>query len=901
MNNLKYTSLAAVVYFLAGLAGTQFSIPPGFASAVWPASGIALTCALLLPNSAVFGITLGSVAINLWISRAYLNTDNIWSWLVPMVIGSGATLQALVGRWLIQQKLSAPYVITSMQDALQFLLYAGIVSCCVASTVGSGILILSNVIAGNAFAFTWFTWWIGDAIGVMIFTPILLLLFNPRQKISRKLRVIPLLLISFAMVSTIFFIARNNASEKIESEFNSQVDAYIEGINVQLRDAMHQVDMLNALFISSTDINRIEFETFSQRLMAYPNGLSAVAWVPRINAAEREFYEYHAQQQNLNQFSIRQKNTYGELISAQKRETYFPIYFLYPLEENKKILGFDLYTDNNRQTAIFKAAESGQATITAQLNLLQNANSISFLYLSPVYKNTFEKSFENIRGFALGILNIKKIIDGSAKNTYAKTISLNVQDITNLENKKTLFSSVSSTALLSHKKIIKVADHQWEIIFSLNDDFFYANKDWTSWYILTGGLLFTVMLTAFLLSLTGVTELIEQEVSVKTEALKKAKQKADAGSHAKSVFLANMSHELRTPLNGVIGMLTLADKTDSPELMRTYISKAKRTSNLLLGIINDILDVSKIEADKLHIEEIPFLLQDVIHNINDMFTSIAENKNLIYKQQGQIAGLPTLLGDPLRLQQVLINLLNNAIKFTSQGHVTLICSYTSTDNHLILSFTIEDSGIGIAAQDLQKLFQPFSQADTSTTRKYGGSGLGLVICKHLVQEMGGTLTVESHLGTGSKFTFDILVKKARTTIPTSSTSDNLHKHGRIMVVEDNEINAEVMLGLLQEMGHQVVHCSDGLEAVNYLAENSDIDLVFMDMQMPIMDGMRATQLIRQQTRNQHLPILGLSANALDADKQNALAAGMDEYHTKPIAYDALQNIIARWLHHPSDY
>lgn len=897
MKAVTSAAIAAIAYFSAGIVGTQFAIPPGFASAIWPASGIALACVLLLPGGSPIGITFGSIAINLWISRAFLSPDNIWSWLVPVVIGLGAMLQAILGRWLIKRFMQPPYLLMSARDTLQFLLYAGLISCICASSIGVGMLFLSGIINANALAFSWFTWWIGDAIGVMIFTPIILLLFNPQQAVSRKLRVIPLLLVSFCMVSAIFFVAKDNASRKFALDFEYQTDTIANNLQIHLRDATHQIEMLNALYHASNDVTRDEFHLFAAQLMAYQNGLSAVEWVPKIKAAEREFYEFQAQKQGLSSFSLRQKNTYGEMIPALPREIYFPVYYVHPEKDNMKAIGYDIFSDDNRSKAMRQAISTGKSTVSPPIFLVQNdTREYAFLYFSPIYKTNNEYSMENMRGFAVGIFKINAIIEHIFPQIYASEISIEIQDITDTDTPQIIFSTNRSTSLYNRTQHIELANRTWQISFNLDSSYFYHNKDWTSWYILIGGLLFVVMLTAFLLTLTGITELVETEVRNKTEALAEASQKATESSRVKSEFLANMSHELRTPLNGIIGMLTLAGKSDNAMSMHNYIHKAQRTSELLLGIINDILDVSKIEADKLHLEKIPFLLQDILASTYDMISTTAHLKKLQYTQQGQVAALPTLLGDPLRLQQVLINLLNNAVKFTEKGKVTLNISHTYPDpQHVQLNFSIQDTGIGIRAEDIEKLFKPFSQADTSTTRKYGGSGLGLVICQHLVHAMGGQLNVTSEPGKGSHFYFSITLQRARSDLKIHTDKTPQVKNAKILVVEDNVINAEVMSGLLEDMQHSVIHCENGQEAIEYLQQHKDVELIFMDIQMPVMDGLSATRIIKADKELQHIPLLGLSANALDDDKKKALAAGMDDYLTKPITYTALQSAINRWL------
>ncbi len=388
--------------------------------------------------------------------------------------------------------------------------------------------------------------------------------------------------------------------------------------------------------------------------------------------------------------------------------------------------------------------------------------------------------------------------------------------------------------------------------------------------------------------------------------LKRMQEAAEAASQAKSEFLANMSHEIRTPMNAVLGMMQLAIDSEDARERREFLLKAHNSSLALIGIINDILDFSKIEAGKLTIERVGFDPRRVLGEIADVFAPIAEEKGIVLVTEPLSDLPPALWGDPLRLQQVVQNLVSNALKFTERGAVTLGVAVTArVDTKFRVRISISDSGIGIAPETLGTLFQSFSQADSSTTRRFGGTGLGLAICKRLVELMGGEIGVDSRVGEGSRFWFelpfevapsDALPVQARLVKGDDATLTRLHGR-RVLLVEDNRLNQEVATQFLRRAGLVVSVAENGRVALERLADAS-FDVVLMDCQMPVMDGYEATRLIRAQPQFRALPIIAMTANALVGDRERSLEAGMNDHLTKPVNANALYQILLRWIDAP---
>jgi len=387
--------------------------------------------------------------------------------------------------------------------------------------------------------------------------------------------------------------------------------------------------------------------------------------------------------------------------------------------------------------------------------------------------------------------------------------------------------------------------------------------------------------------------------------LKLSKSKAELATKAKSEFLANMSHEIRTPMNGIIGLTHLALETKLDDVQKDYLEKTHTSAVQLLGIINDILDFSKIEAGQVEFEEINFSVREVMTNLENMMSFKAQENGILLTTHLEKDMPQTLIGDPLRLGQILLNLTSNAIKFTpSGGEVTVRLTHRETLNNTIkLHCSVQDTGIGMTQTEQQKLFKPFSQTNTSVAREYGGTGLGLAISQEFVHKMEGKIWVESTKNIGTTFHFTANLKQAQKQDSQKiehASSEQIEsakaklKNAQILLVEDNKVNQLVAEKFLAKYQIQVVTANNGQQAIEILTQQT-FDGILMDCMMPVMDGYTATQKIREQAQYKALPIIAMTANAMKQDVQRVLEIGMNDHIAKPVNPTTMLLTMAKWI------
>ena len=414
-----------------------------------------------------------------------------------------------------------------------------------------------------------------------------------------------------------------------------------------------------------------------------------------------------------------------------------------------------------------------------------------------------------------------------------------------------------------------------------------AKSNGESFYVEGAGR--TVMLRNQRVRVTTLRDVTEKHKI--NEALRESEKLAREAVQIKSEFLANMSHEIRTPINGVIGMTGLLLDTELSPQQRDYTEIIGKSADALLALVNDILDISKIEAKKLTLEAIDFELWQVVNDVRQTLSYLADKKGLefVCASNGHLPQFVT--GDPNRLRQILSNLVNNAIKFTLSGSVRInVRALQTTATNVQLKFSVEDTGIGIPQDAIERMFQPFTQVDASTTRKFGGTGLGLSICRHLTEMMGGQIGVTSEEHKGSTFWFTVTLPLAASAKQKEAPKPLNLKPARpllVLIAEDSPVNQLIAVKMVEKMGHSVVAVNNGRQAMDAIS-NGTFDIILMDCQMPEIDGYEATRWLRRQPGPaSRIPVIAFTANALDGDADKCIEAGMDDYVSKPTRYDEL--------------
>jgi signal transduction histidine kinase len=932
-NRISAVLAMALAYWLFARLGLLLAVPPGYATAVWPPSGIALGAVLVWGGWLLPGVWLGSFAANAITS---FNAEAPFtSLLVPAAIGLGATCQAGLTAYAIRRWVGYPNPLQEDRPVLWFMALAGPIGSSINATLSVNLLSWVGGMSWEDFAANWATWWVGDTIGCLIFTPLLLAVFGePKEAwLMRRRAVILPLLASFAAATVLFVHARQLEDERRAREFNLAADTVFNAVEAGILRYGTVVWSVRGLFYGSNAVERDEFRRFAENLLGREPGLQALSWNPRVPAAQRQAFERAQRAGGIADFAVREQDAQGRLLPAAERDEYVVVDYIEVLAANRPAVGYDVASEALRRAALEQARDSGELAVTAPIRLVQDSGVLArpssaeaqaapqpgVLLFVPVYRRNVPVADEaqrraGLSGYVVGVLRVGHLLDAAVplESRQRRLLPLRLTDMDAPEDSRLLYADAvfDGQSPLHQQRALSVGGRRWLLEASGHPADFGGH--WSAWYVLAGGLLFTGLLGGVLLLLTGRTLRVESLVRERTQALadnnrrllqaqeemRAAKETAERASRLKSQFLANMSHEIRTPMNAIIGFSELGRDLAGESEVQEHFGHILQAADSLLGIINDILDFSKVEAGELQIECRPFTLRAVLAGVVDLVRPKAEQKGLALAVKLDEDG--AYLGDALRIRQVLLNLLGNAVKFTEHGRVALLVERAGVEgNQSMLRFTVEDSGIGIAAEELERLFQPFSQVDASTTRKYGGTGLGLAICRQLVALMGGEIAVESRLGVGSRFSFTVRVglagPAAAAPPPAADAGPAASFSGRrVLLVEDNPVNQLLARKILDKLGIVVDLAGNGEEALAAL-ERQSYDLVLMDVQMPVMDGLEASRRIRADGRWPKLPIIATTANAMLDEVRDCLAAGMDDHLAKPMHKEDVLRVLGKWL------
>lgn len=854
--------LLALAYLATGQVAMLLAVPPGFVSAIFPPVGVALAAVLIWGYALLPGVFLGSTLLNLGIAAS--NTEQLgWSHLVVACsIAMGTTIQCFVASWLIRRWPGYPTPLTEDRHIMALLLIGGPISCLISASFGTYVLYSHHIITPAQSLFSWWSWWVGDSIGVMIATPLVFIAFaKPRAVWRSRAGSVGLpLLLGCGLMMLLFLKTSEVEQNRLQQRFHEQAKLMTQSITTRIQSYAAAVMPVERLFAASKQVDSEEFATFVASLVRDNPGIRALSWNARVSSAERLSFEAILPAKAGQPGSITERDPSGALVPAAVRSHYFPITYIQPLDDNAQAIGFDVASDPVRRSALLKARDQGSAVLTAPLELVQDrVSNTAMLLFYPVYQggqipDSVTGRQRLLQGYVVTVLHIVQVIESALSPYAADSFQLSVTDIS-AQGEQSLFNN-QSTVLPDYAKPliwqqdINIAGRTFRLNIQPSDNFLRSQSSLQPWAILAIGLLLCSVLGGFLLSVTGRAEQVNLLVRQRTlelsgildnaaeailifdargkiervnsaaqqlfgytehqfrqlhiaSLLPELQQNSQAflqGKHMRSVeaagitatgtaleleislssyvlpehlwyicllhdisdrkkverlkseFVATVSHELRTPLTSIKGSLELIKAGVMgvlPQSASQMLDIAQQNTERLVNLVNDILDIEKLQLGDAVIPLTPVdltpLLQQALVQNQGYANNFAVQLNL------DIHALPEhvmVLANAQRLQQVLSNLISNAVKFSAAGSPVLLSAAITGKEVLV---KVIDQGPGIPEEFRARIFNKFAQADGTDSRQRGGTGLGLSICQELMNQMNGHIGYDSVEGKGCTF------------------------------------------------------------------------------------------------------------------------------------------------------
>jgi signal transduction histidine kinase/CheY-like chemotaxis protein len=929
----------ACVYFIVGRLALLLALPPGYATAVWPAAGIAVAGVLILGRRTGVGIFIGSISVNICTTvflHAPRNLSHVL--IVDAIIAAGATIEALVGAGLIRRFVGFPTSLIADRDIVRLMALGGPAACLISATVGITTLGIARIVPHEDLLFNWFTWWVGDSIGVLIFLPLILIwMEKPGAWRSRRFTVGVPLVANFVIVAAIFVAATRWEENKNRLEFNGRASQAARSLDRYLDEASRNLRSLAGLISSLPTIDNARFQAVASLTLKHQRGVEALSFIRRVRDADRPAFERTETQIRGSPFRILAVPPHGDLlVESPRRPVYFPICLTSRTRDPEKVIGMDSASRPGRMQILQNSMESGETVASSGFNLLAPPEGDEgFVLFSPIFRQgtppgTAAERDANLIGFSTALFSLSKMLPEAIDEKLRDQINLQICEKNSEGVESVLYSDVDESARLDeagsfYHKSMDVGGQQWTFRAGRSQAYLSAHRSLQSWSVLAGGLLFNSMLGGFLLAITGRAAQVELVVARRTEELrmtnetlareqemtgrilrqlKIAKEAAEQAARAKSEFLANMSHEIRTPMTSILGYAKLLHSQDlSPGETRDFLDSLHRNAEHLLEVVSDVLDMSKIESGEMTVELMELSPATILEEVASLMKPQATEKGIEFITHFDPSTPKQINSDPTRVRQILLNLISNAIKFTEKGRISVAVSAMVAQEKPAVRFEVSDTGIGLTAEQQRKIFQPFVQADSSTTRRYGGTGLGLSICSRLIEMLGGTISMESERDRGSTFSFTLPCNvsaagetpKTPGEIPTDCAPTNA-RTVRVLLAEDCPDIRRMLATELTPPCFELDFAENGQVAVDKVlagrVTGKAYDVVLMDMQMPVMDGELATRRFRDEGFSD-LPIIALTAHATSEYRALCASWGCNEYAAKPVKIDSLKAMIVR--------
>ncbi|MDH5184947.1 MAG: CHASE domain-containing protein, partial [Gammaproteobacteria bacterium] len=817
------------------------------------------------------GVFLGSLLLNIWIS-----SENSTVSLLVIVVSSaaaiGASLQALTAAWLVRRFVGYPAPLVKESEILWFMLLAGPVASVINASFGATSLFLGDVINAGEFAFSWFTWWVGDTLGVFITAPLMFILFSqPRALWWSRRHSVAIPLVSMLLIVIFLFVwISQKENERIEYEFQQAASINARKLNASFKRHIDSVASIERFFVSSDRVSRQQFNTFVKNMLTKDSGIHGFGWNPVIKNDQRADFESSIRNSGLGDFQITERNQAGEIIIAKQRQEYVVATYLEPLKSNLKAIGYDVASNPQRNQALIQARDSGQPVATSRITLVQeNSNQAGFLLFHPIYQGVHEtitQRQKHLRAYTVGIFRVDDIVNTVLTDHFQRDMFLSIYDTTDTNNPSHLYGPIDrkhfNNAQLRLMETINIGGRSWSLNYWPREYFITNHRGWQAWTVLASGLIFTSLLGAFLLATTGRSYHIENLVTQRTaelsgilttaieaiitidqngliETINPAGErlfdftKEELTGHSiefvipdffnhmgdtnllkitgsrrdsyalqnnqnkipielaiseletaektiytviihdltertkvnqlKDEFISVVSHELRTPLTsikGSLGLIVGGIVGTIPKKSLDMLKLSYQNVERLELLINDLLDINKIQSIDTQIPTHAICINELVSKAISSNQGYADNYGITLKSKTELDNSLSINANEHMLMQVFSNLLSNAIKYSPKGADVWITSNRHSD---YIRITIFDIGTGIPYDFQDSVFEKFTQADSSDTRRVGGTGLGMAITKSIIEKHNGRLDFHSIPGQGTEFYFEL---------PIDQNSDN---------------------------------------------------------------------------------------------------------------------------------